>query len=76
MAVQFNWLIFQITLICAQRNLMLPKNSSLMIHSVIRLHDSRFFSKNWFSVARLQSHSLFSASLKAFCLTARTYLNF
>ena len=58
MAVQFNLLIFQITLICAPRNLMLPKNSSLMIHSVIRLHDSRFFSKNWVDVAQVPSLAL------------------
>lgn len=50
-AVQFNLLIFQITLPCAPSNLMLPKKHLLMIHSVIRLHECRFFSKNWFSVA-------------------------
>ena len=76
MAVQFNLLIFQITLICAPWNLMLPKNSLLMIHSIIRLHDSRFFSKNWVDVAQVPSLALcFLASLKTFCLTARTYLN-
>ena len=55
MAVQFNLLIFQITLICAPWNLMLLKNSLLMIHCVIRLHDSRFFSKNWVDVAQVPS---------------------
>ena len=76
MAVQFSLLIFQITLPSGPWNLMLPKNSLLMIHSVIRLHDSQFFSKNWFSVAQVSSLALcISASLKTFCLTARTYLN-
>ena len=58
MAVQFNLLIFQIMLICAPWNLMLPKNSLLMIHSIIRLHDSRFFSKNWVDVAQVPSLAL------------------
>ena len=50
-AVQFNLLIFQRTLPCAPWNLMLLKKYLLMIHSIIRLHERRFFSNNWFSVA-------------------------
>ena len=48
-----------------------------MIPSIIRPHDGRFFSKNWFNELKSPvSLALFiSVSLKTFCLTARTYLN-
>ena len=76
MAVQFHLLIFQITLICAPWNLMLPKNSLLMIHSIIRLHDSRFFSKNWVDVAQVPSLALcFQPRSRPFVwLLARTWI--
>ena len=56
----------------------ISNNASLfMIPSIIRPHDGRFFSKNWFNELKSPvSLALFiSVSLKTFCLTARTYLN-